>query len=91
MFAHLAALKLPILAAGSSDWIVFPRAGRYEAQEAFFLHRIIDTIDNQLQRDSAIDPRRLAEWARWRHAQVRDGELILVARNMDFLVSRPGL
>jgi len=91
MFAHLAALKLPILAAGSSDWIVFPRAGRYEAQEAFFLDRIIDTIDSQLQRDSAIDPRRLAEWARWRHAQVQDGELILIARNMDFLVSRPGL
>ena len=89
MFAHLAALGLPILAAGSSDWIVCPRAGRYEAQEAFFLDRIIDTIDNQLEQDSAIDPRRLAEWTAWRHAQVRAGELILTARNMDFLVFRP--
>lgn len=89
MFAHLASLKLPILAAGSSDWIVFPHAGRYKGQEAFFLHWIIDTIDNQLQRDSAVDPHRLAEWTRWRHAQIMAGELIFRARNMDFLVLRP--
>jgi SAM-dependent methyltransferase len=89
MFARLAALGLPILAAGSSDWVVLPRGGRYEAEEGFFLDRIIDTIDNQLRQDTAIAPRRLREWASRRHAQVQAGELIFMARNMDFLATRP--
>ena len=89
MFAHLKALGLPILAVGSSDWIVYPRAGRYEGEEGFFLDWTIDTIENQLLQDTAIDPHRLGEWARRRHAQVQVGELIFMARNMDFLALRP--
>jgi SAM-dependent methyltransferase len=89
MFAHLRAFGPPIIAAGSSDWIVFPQDGRYEAEEGFFLDRIIDTIDHQLRRDAAIDPDRLAGWADRRHAEVLAGELIFMARNMDFLAFRP--
>lgn len=89
IFALLAALELPVLAIGSSDWVVCPQAGRYEAEEGYFLHRIVDTIDNQLQRDAAVDPRRLAQWTGWRQAQVRAGGLTLKALNMDFLVVRP--
>ncbi|MBI5589733.1 MAG: methyltransferase domain-containing protein [Deltaproteobacteria bacterium] len=91
MFSRLAALNLPILAAGGSDWLVYPRAGRYPADEAFFLDTIIDTIDRQLQQDPAVDPDRLAAWASRKHNRVKAGELIFMARNMDFLARGPAL
>lgn len=89
MFARLAELGLPLVAVGSSDWIVHPREGRYEAEEGFFLDRIIDMIDSQLRQDTAVDPRRLREWVSRRRARVQAGELIFMARNMDFLATRP--
>lgn len=88
MFAHLTALHLPILAAGASDWIVFPRRRDYMEDEAYFLVMIIDTILRQLRQDNTIDQERLTAWAARRHAQVRTGELIFMARNMDFLTRR---
>jgi SAM-dependent methyltransferase len=91
LFGHLAALDLRILAAGASDWIVYPQSGRYAAEEAHFLDRIIETINRELHRDTAVDPRRLAEWAAWRHAQVQAGELIFMAGNLDFLARKPAL
>ncbi len=91
MFAYLAALALPILAVGGSDWIVYPQAGRYEGEEAYFLDMIIETIDRQLKQDTTMDLHRLAEWATQRHAQVQAGELILMARNIDFLACRSAL
>ena len=91
MFAHLAALALPILAVGGSDWIVYPQAERYGADEAYFLDMIIETINQQLKQDAAIDSHRLAEWATQRHAQVRAGKLILMASNIDFLACRSAL
>jgi hypothetical protein len=90
-FAHLAALALPVLAVGGSDWIVYPQAGRYEAEEAYFLDMIIETIDRQLQQDTSMDSLRRTEWAAQRHGQVQAGELMLMARNMDFLVRRSAL
>jgi SAM-dependent methyltransferase len=89
MFAHLSALSLPIVAAGASDWIVYPQEGNYAADEAYFLLMIIETIERQLQRDVAIDPHRLAAWAARRRGQVEAGELVFLARNMDFLARRP--
>lgn len=91
MFGELAALGLPLLAAGSSDWIVYPLAGRYAAEEAYFLDTIIETIDRQLRQDTAVDPHRLAEWTTRRHGQVKAGELTFMAGNMDFLAHRPAL
>jgi SAM-dependent methyltransferase len=80
---------LPILAAGSSDWIVHPQAGRYLADEVFFLETIIQTIVNQLRSEAGLDAGRLADWADRRRAQVQCAQLIYMARNMDILAYRP--
>jgi len=89
LLSRLPALDLPVLAAGSSDWIVHPQAGRYPADEVCFLETILQTIFNQLQSDANVDPARLADWAAQRQAQIRSAELIYIARNMDILACRP--
>src|SRR5579864_3474901 len=45
LFHHLRNASAPVLAAGSSDWVVHPaRDGSYPADEAYFLRMILDTI-----------------------------------------------
>jgi len=89
LFSRLKALDMPILAAGSSDWVVFPINGHYPTGEAFFLDTIIDTIDLQMKQDPTMDPDRLAAWTARKHAMVKAGELTYIARNMDFLAGSP--
>lgn len=87
LFADLKAAGGDILAAGSSDWVVFPGAGGYPADEAYFLHFIINTVHNALSSDAEPDRDHLDAWASARHAQVRDGTLIYIAHQLDFLGS----
>ncbi len=72
-----------VLAAGSSDWIVFPQAGAYVGDEAYFLHHIIHTIDGALASSGDVDPKSFADWVALRHAEVERGELIYVAHQLD--------
>jgi hypothetical protein len=72
------------MAAGASDWVVFPGAGGYAADEAYFLHFILETIRNALQGHPALDPNRFAAWIATRHAQVERKELVFVAHQLDF-------
>lgn len=87
LFSHLKAAGGEILAAGSSDWVVFSEAGGYPADEAYFLHFILNTIQNALGGDADTDQDHLDAWASARHAQVRDGTLIYIAHQLDFLGS----
>jgi hypothetical protein len=48
LFGHLQAAGAQILAAGASDWVVFPKQDGYPADEAYFLHFIIHTIHGAL-------------------------------------------
>jgi hypothetical protein len=89
LFTRLADLGMPVLAAGSSDWIVHPRDGRYSDDEAFFLDTIIETIIRQMRRDAETDSARLTTWANLRRAQIKTARLLFMARNMDFLVRVP--
>jgi SAM-dependent methyltransferase len=66
-----------LTAAGSSDWVVWPTAGRYPGDEAYFLHHIVHTIDVALA-----DPR-FAPWIAARHAQIERGELVYLAHQLD--------
>ncbi len=72
-----------ILAAGSSDWVVVPLDGGYVADEAFFLHFIIDTIEGALAGKAELDGEAFARWIRARHAQIDAGELIYIAHQLD--------
>jgi hypothetical protein len=49
LFTQLQSAGLKILAAGSSDWIVYSTEGYYPQGEAYFLHYIIHTIHEELK------------------------------------------
>ncbi len=85
LFAHLQRLGAEILEAGASDWVVFPRTGRYPADEAYFLHFIIHTIQGALQASPALDHERFRDWIQHRHQQVENGELVFIAHQIDFV------
>jgi hypothetical protein len=85
LILHLLSAQLPLIAVGNSDWIVFPQHGGYTRSEAIFLEMIVHTIQRQLQRDSAVDQHKLAQWAKHRITQIAAGELIFMARNLDIL------
>lgn len=85
LFGCLADLDAAVLAAGSSDWIVFPGPRGYPADESFFLHYIIDTIHTELTDHPALDPEAFESWIQTRHNQVKNAELIFIAKNLDVL------
>lgn len=85
LLQHLVGGSTRVLAAGSSDWVVFPQQGDYPPGEADFLHYLIDTIAGQLDGHRRIDAARLREWTRRRHRQVDEGILIFVAKQLDVL------
>jgi hypothetical protein len=74
-----------VLAAGSSDWVVFAGANGYPADEAYFLHDIIHTIGTALTGHPSLDPERLRTWVAQRHAQIDQGALVYIAHQLDVL------
>ena len=48
LFGRLKEAGARLIAAGSSDWVVFPGPDGYPGDEAYFLHFIIDTIGQAL-------------------------------------------
>ena len=89
LFGHIKAAGGEVLAAGASDWIVHAVGGRYPADEAAFLHHIIDTIDNELRRSPALDPKAFAAWVATRHRQIESAELIYIAKQLDLFGRAP--
>lgn len=82
LFRHLRKAGAGILAAGSSDWVVF---GPYEADEAWFLRHILHFVDVGLQTRPEVDREELAAWRDVRHAQIDRGELVYLAHQVDFV------
>jgi SAM-dependent methyltransferase len=74
-----------LVAAGSSDWVVFPGPDGYPGEEALFLHFIIDTIGRALHRHPDLDPRRFEDWLAQRHCQIDAAELIYIAHQLDVM------
>jgi SAM-dependent methyltransferase len=92
LFQHLRAAAAPALAAGSSDWVVSAGPdGRYPADEAYFLGRILNTIQNALgDRQDWVKPADLADWVAARRRQLAAGELVYIAHQLDFAGRSPG-
>jgi SAM-dependent methyltransferase len=80
----LPSLGAEILAAGSSDWVVYPRHGSYPPGEAIFLHAILDFVEKSLTGRPGLNSRVLAEWLKLRRTQVDAGELTYMAHQLDF-------
>src|ERR1700722_10644948 len=92
LFHHLRAAGAPALAAGSSDWVVYPAPdGNYPADEAYFLRSILNTIQDALRnRQDWVDPGDLADWLAVRGRQLAAGELVYIAHQLDFAGRSPG-
>jgi SAM-dependent methyltransferase len=86
LFTYLREAGAEILEAGASDWVVFPRGGRYPAEEAHFLHFILHFFEESLRNHPALDEGHFATWLQSRRAQVERGELVYLAHQIDFLV-----
>jgi SAM-dependent methyltransferase len=92
LFHHLRAAGAPALAAGSSDWVVYPAPdGNYPADEAYFLRSILNTIRDALRnRHDWVEPADLAAWLAERGRQLAAGELVYIAHQLDFVGRPPG-
>ena len=88
LFAHLTAIGAELLAAGPSDWVVHPRAGRYPQDEAFFLQFILEFFERSLSGHPQLDPAVFADWLGARRAQIERAELVYLAHQFDFLARR---
>ena len=77
-----------ILAAGSSDWVVFAGKDGYPADETYFLHFIIHTMQQALEGHPQLDRSLFAAWIAQRHAQIEAGTLVYIAHQLDFLGRR---
>jgi SAM-dependent methyltransferase len=79
-----------IVAAGSSDWVVFPGPGGYPDDEAYFLHYIIHTMEGALRGHPLLEAKNLHEWTSRRHEQIERGELSYIAHQLDFFGVKEG-
>ncbi|MCA9972772.1 MAG: class I SAM-dependent methyltransferase, partial [Anaerolineales bacterium] len=90
LFAQVRQAGGTVLAAGSSDWVVFAGPDGYPADEAAFLRAIVDMMHAALAGHPALDPARFAAWIAQRHAQIDAGELVYIAHQLDMLGRAPG-
>jgi hypothetical protein len=85
LFHQLEKAGIQVLDAGSSDWVVIPHDDLYPADEAYFLHFIVHTIQGALGNAPELDTARFAAWIAERHAQIERGELVYIAHQLDYL------
>lgn len=85
LFHHLLQSGSEILAAGASDWVVFPGNGTYPGDEEYFLHHLIHTVSGALKGHPELDQERFTRWIEERHGQADRGQLVYVAHQLDFV------
>lgn len=88
LFDYLRVVRADILAAGASDWVVFPQKGAYTADEKYFLQFILYFMESSLADCEELGPELLKSWLKKRHDQIECGELAYIAHQMDFLVRK---
>lgn len=88
LFGHLKQAGVKILAAGASDWVVYPSNGAYPAEEDYFLHFILHFFETSLAHHPELDSRLLEAWLKQRRAQIERAELVYIAHQIDFLIRR---
>ena len=86
LLSQLNRLGVHILAAGPSDWVVYPRDGAYPGDEGYFLEVILHFFEESLSNHPELDAQGFAAWLATRRAQIRRGELVYLAHQLDVLV-----
>lgn len=87
LFSLIPAYGGRLTAAGSSDWVVFAGQGGYPHDEAFFLTCILALVAEALT--GLLEKPALARWLAARRMQVAQGELVYLARQLDFCGVKP--
>jgi hypothetical protein len=85
LFGYLRQVGAKIEAAGASDWVVYPVDGRYPVDEAYFLQFILHFFEESLKDHPKLDAAAFADWLARRREQIKRGELVYIAHQMDFL------
>ena len=85
LFGHLKDAGARLIAAGSSDWVVWPGPDGYPGDEAYFLHFIIDTIGRALHGHPELASSRFKAWIAQRHRQIESAELTYIAHQLDVM------
>ena len=88
LFEHLRTVHAEILAAGSSDWVVHARDGKYPADEKRFLQFILGFFEDTLEGSPELERVAFANWLARRYEQIERGELVYIAHQMDFLTRK---
>jgi hypothetical protein len=83
LFHALKAQSLTVLEMGASDWVVHPSGRGYRADEAFFLHFLLDTIEGAVR--DRVESRALEHWIAIRRRQVEAASLVYCAHQFDYL------
>ena len=78
-----------VLEAGSSDWVVFADHNGYHADEEYFLRHILGFVEDELVGHVELDRESFASWLAKRYFQVRTGELVYIAHQIDVLARKP--
>jgi len=86
LFKYLQDKGAALLAAGASDWVIFPQNGKFPADEAYFLHFILHFFERSLTGYPDLEADAFTAWLKERSAQIDRGELVYIAHQMDFLV-----
>ena len=73
-----------MLAAGASDWLVFPGPNGYPGDEAYFLRFILRTVQQALEGDPLLPAADFQDWLVRRRQQLKLQELVYRARQLDF-------
>lgn len=90
LLTAIGATGAELRAAGSSDWVVFPRAKAYADDEAYFLRHIVHTIEEALTGHPELGSSEFAAWVEARFAQIERGELCYIAHQLDVFGVAPG-
>lgn len=85
LFHLLPGTGVEILAAGSSDWVVFGSGGSYPEEEAYFLYCILHFVESSLTGHPKLDRDAFAHWMTERRGQIATGQLVYIAHQIDFL------
>jgi len=88
LFTHLKNAGSTIIAAGSSDWVVYGNHGAYPQDEGYFLHFILHFFEESLGGRAEINKAVFHDWLEKRHNQIEHGELTYITHQMDFLVRK---
>lgn len=79
-----------ILEAGSSDWIVFARNKGYRPEEMVLLKAILLMVEKENTRSAVVNPREFSSWLKTRQRQIKAGELVYIAHQLDVLACWSG-